>query len=218
MPATSAIYDRVVSQTQGDAEWLAVRCGCVSSSRIAAVTAKRQRGTGELAARTDYRQDLVIERLTGNSTDSYVSPAMEWGVETEPLARAAYEIKTSATVERVGFVLHPTIKWAGASPDGLVADDGLVEIKCPNSSTHLSYIMGRVVPEEYRPQIMWQMAVCEREWCDFVSYDPRLPENLQLFVCRMQRDDAAIAEMEKEVIKFIGEVEQTLEQLQAVQS
>jgi predicted phage-related endonuclease len=138
---------------------------------------------------------------------------MEWGVETEPLARAAYEVATGNLVDQVAFVDHPTIKWFGCSPDGLVGDDGLVEIKCPQSTTHLEYLEADQPPKKYIPQMMAQMACTGRKWCDFVSFDPRLPDGLQLFIVRVNADDKYILAMENEVTEFLAEVEATVASL-----
>lgn len=198
---------------QGSPEWFAARKGCVTGSHIADVVMKRKRGEGELAVRHNYKMQLVAERLSGLTTTTFVSSDMEWGTKTEPLARAAYEINRDTAVDRIGFVYHPTIKWAGASPDGLIGDLGLCEIKCPKTETHLEYILADIVPVEYRPQMYWQMECCEREYDDFISYDPRLPENLQLFVCRLERDADIQAEMRSEVEKFLSEVEDIIKSL-----
>jgi putative phage-type endonuclease len=201
----SRLPNNFLDVDQQTPEWLAARIGCVTASRVKDVVAKLKNGK-ESAARTSYKLELLTEALTGRATEHYVSQAMDFGSENEPLARTTYEIAKGVEVERVGFVLHPTIKRAGASPDGLVGEDGLVEIKVPNTTTHLSYVIGEVVPEEYKPQMMWQMACADRDWCDFVSYDPRLPEDFGLFVVRYQRDEDVIKEMEFAVQTFINEL------------
>jgi putative phage-type endonuclease len=198
--------------TQGSPEWFQTRCGRVTASRIADVMAKLKNG-GESASRAKLKMQLVAERLTQTMTENYVSPAMEWGITNEPLARTEYEMRTEQDVRVVGFVLHPVIEWSGASPDGCVGADGLIEIKCPNTVTHLDYYIAGVPPKEYQPQMLWQMACTGRAWCDFVSYDPRLPEKWRLFIVRFERDEQRIAEMEAEVRKFLGEVEETLKTL-----
>ena len=196
---------------QQSAEWYAARVGKVTASRIADVMATIK--SGEAAARANYRAELIAERLTGNSGESFTSAAMERGIELEPFARAAYEAHKVIMVDQVGFIDHPSIEWSGASPDGLVGDVGLIEIKCPNTSTHIGYLTAGVVPSKYQPQMLWQMACTDREWCDFVSYDPRLPGNLSLFVVRFERDDKRIKEMESEVKRFLEEVEETVARL-----
>ena len=204
---------RVVDCEQGSPEWLQARCGLVTASRISDVLAKIK--SGEAASRADYRDEIVVEVLTGvPQANFFTSREMRWGTEQEVFARAAYEAHHEVMCDRVGLVLHPTIEHAGASPDGLVGDLGLVEIKCGKSMTHLSYLRGGVVPPKHIPQMLWQLACCPgREWCDFVSYDPRLPPDLQLFCVRLMRDDVRIAAMEVEVQKFIDEAYQEAAEL-----
>ena len=205
---------KVIDFPQGSLDWLASRAGKVTASRIADVMAKIK--TGEAAARRDYKAQLVAEILTGRpQEDGYINAEMQFGIDTEPLARAAYEADTGDLVEQCGLVLHPTIDRSAASPDGLVSDSGLVEIKCPKVATHLNYLLDGVVPSKYQPQMLWQMACCEREWNDFVSFRPDLPPALQLFKVRFPRDDKRIAEMEAEVKTFIAEVDALLERLNA---
>jgi putative phage-type endonuclease len=202
----------LVEVEQGTAEWLQMRTGCVTGSRVADVMAKLKRKDGEAQSRADYKAQIVSEILTGRAADHYVSPAMEWGKENEIFARGVYEVEVGS-IEPVGFALHSKIARFGASPDGLVGTDGLVEFKCPNTSTHIDYILAGVVPAEYQWQMLAEMACAERQWCDFVSYDPRLPKRLQLFVRRLERDDSRIAEMEAEVVKFLAEVDELIAKL-----
>lgn len=207
---------KVIDFPQGSEEWKAARAGVVTASRMEDVLAKIK--TGEAADRRDYKTQLVAEILTGMPQDNgYVSAEMQWGIEHEPFAKGAYEAGRRIFVDRVGLVMHPEIARAGASPDGLVEGNGLIEIKCPKTATHLQYLLAGTVPTKYQPQMLWQMACTEREWCDFVSYDPRLPEHLQLFVVRFHRDDKRIADMTTEVKQLIGEVEQIVAMLRAVQ-
>jgi putative phage-type endonuclease len=194
---------------QGSAEWFAQRIGKVTASRVADVIAKTK--TGYSTSRDNYMAQLVCERMTGVVAESYSNAAMQHGTDTEPLARAAYEAHADVLVDEVAMIAHPTIEAAGASPDGLVGDDGLVEIKCPNTATHLETLRTKKVPTKYNIQMQWQMASTGRKWCDFVSFDNRLPEHLQLFVVRVKRDDAFIAELEQEVSKFIKELDATVE-------
>lgn len=194
-------------------EWFAARCGKVTASRVADVIAKTKSGYG--AGRANYMADLVVERLTGQKAQGFSNAAMEWGVEQEPAARAAYSAKTGILVEEVGFIDHPTVAMSGASPDGF-AEEGLVEIKCPNTATHLEYVLAQLPPLKYFTQMQWQMACTGRPWCDFVSYDPRLPERLQLLVVRVPRDDEYIAMLETEVAKFLAELDDKLNQLEKV--
>lgn len=196
----------IVDIQQQSPEWLQMRHGAVTASRVADVMAKLKNGA-DSAARGAYKAELLCERLTHMTYEHYVSPSMQWGIDNEPLAKASYEIATGNAISSGGLALHPRIKWLMASPDGLVHDDGLVECKCPNTSTHLNYVLAGVVPAEYQLQMLCQMACAERQWCDFVSYDPRLPDSLQLFIRRFERDDVRIAKMEAEVEKFIGEIE-----------
>ena len=197
---------------QGTEEWHQIRLGKVTASRVADVMSKVK--TGESAGRKNYKMDLVVERLTNSPTSSFSSPAMQWGTETEPLARMAYEAKFGLFVDQVAFCNHPTIKNFGCSPDGVVGD-GLIEIKCPNTTTHIEYLMGGIPPAKYVPQMQTQMACTGARWCDFVSFDPRLPSELQLIVIRLNRDDAYIQEIEAEVKQFLEEVEQIYSQLKA---
>jgi len=194
-------------------EWFAARAGKVTASRVADVIAKTK--TGYSASRANYLADLVVERLTGKPAATFSNAAMEWGVEQEPAARAAYSAKTGILVEEVGFIDHPTVAMSGASPDGF-AEEGLVEVKCPNTSTMLEYILDGKPPQKYVTQMQWQMACTNRPWCDFVSFDPRLPERLQLLVVRVPRDDEYIAMLETEVTKFLAELDDKLNQLEKV--
>jgi putative phage-type endonuclease len=189
---------------QGSAEWHNLRLGKVTASKVADVIARTK--TGYAATRANYAAQLITERLTGLPTESFTNAAMQWGTEKEPEARAAYEFNRAETVIEVAFVPHPTIGETGASPDGLVGDDGLVEIKAPNTATHIETLLGGTVPGKYITQMQWQMACTGRKWCDFVSYDPRMPEAMQFFCQRVMRDDAFIADAEKEVIAFLNEV------------
>lgn len=190
---------------QGSAEWLQERCGCVTASSICYIVTGEAKGKNS-NSRLKYKLQLLSEIITGRSTEHYVSVAMDWGTENEPLARTSYEMASGVDVEQIGYVRHPSIPRSGCSPDGLVGDDGLVEIKCPNTTTHLQYLLAEVVPGDYKPQMFWQMACTGRQWCDFVSYDPRLPSDFGLFIIRLQRDEKVIAEMEAEVTRFIAEV------------
>jgi len=193
-------------------DWYAARLGKVTASRVADVIAKTK--TGYSASRDNYMADLIVERLTGQKASTFTNAAMERGVEQEPHARAAYSARTGELVEQVGFIDHPSIQMSGASPDGLVGDDGLVEFKCPATATHLDTLLAGEVPSKYIPQMQWQMACTGRPWCDFVSYDPRLPEHLRMFVKRVERDDAYIKMLESKVTKFLTELEEKLTQLQ----
>jgi putative phage-type endonuclease len=193
--------------------WFAARAGKVTASRISDVLARTKSGWG--AGRKNYAAQLVAERLTGTVEPSYCNAAMQWGTDTEPHAREAYCQHMLCAVEEVAFVDHPTIAMAGASPDGLIGDDGLVEIKCPGTATHIETLLGGSIPDKYRLQMLFQMACTGRQYCDFVSFDPRLPETMRLFVQRLPRDDAEIAEVEREVAAFLAEIDETVAQLRA---
>ncbi len=196
---------------QGTPEWHAMRLGKVTASRVADLMAKTKTGWG--ASRANYAAQLVCERLTGVAADTYQNDAMRWGVENEPLARAAYEFRTDQTVTMVSFIDHPRIAMSGASPDGLVGDKGLVEIKCPNSATHIDTLLNATVPAKYVLQMQWQMACTGREFCDFVSFDPRLPEAMRMFHATVYRDQQVITELEREVEVFLAEVDDTIKRL-----
>jgi putative phage-type endonuclease len=189
---------------QGSPEWLALRIGKVTASRVADVIAKTK--TGVSASRAKYAGELIAERLTNVPAERYTNGAMAWGKEQEPNARKAYEFYRDTDVVEIAFVLHPTIGDSGASPDGLVDVDGLIEIKCPDTHTHIETLLNKDVPAKYITQMMWQMACTGRKWCDFVSFDPRLPESMQFFCQRVHRDDEFIAELEREVVSFLNEV------------
>ena len=197
---------------QRTTEWHTARLGKVTASRVADVIAKTKTGYG--ASRANLMADLIVERLTGQPASTFTNAHMEWGTEQEPHARAAYSARTGELVEEVGFIDHPRIVNSGASPDGLVGDEGLVEFKCPATATHLDTLLAGEVPSKYISQMQWQMACTTRAWCDFVSYDPRLPEHLRMFVKRVERDDAYIKMLETEVTKFLTELEEKLTQLQ----
>jgi len=192
-------------------EWFTARLGKVTASRVADVIAKTK--TGYSASRDNYMAQLICERLTGQKGESFTNAAMEWGTQTEPLARSAYENARSLLVKEVGFINHPRIEMSGASPDGFVADDGLVEIKCPNTATHIDTLLSGKVPTKYITQMQWQMLCCQRKWCDFVSFDNRLPEHLQLFVQEVEFDPEYAAMLEKEVVLFLTELDNKVAKL-----
>ena len=194
-------------------DWFTARLGKVTASRVADVIAKTKSGYG--AGRANYMADLVVERLTGQKASSFSNAAMEWGTEQEPHARAAYSAKTGIMVEEVGFIDHPTVAMSGASPDGF-AEEGLIEVKCPNTATHLEYVLAELPPLKYFTQMQWQMACTGRPFCDFVSFDPRLPERLQLLVVRIPRDDDYIKMLEQEVTVFLQELDDKLNKLEKV--
>ena len=201
---------------QGSGEWFQARLGCLTASRVADAIAKLKRKDGEAASRYKMKLELACERLTGKVTDNFISPFMQQGTEREPIARAEYEMRNGVYVSTIGFVYHPRIEWAGCSPDGLVGDSGLIEIKCPKVETHLEYLLGEGIPDKYLPQMLWQLACTGREWNDFVSYHPDMPEDLQLFVKRLPLNDeakATIAAMELEAEQFLAEVKEMVEKI-----
>lgn len=198
---------------QGTAEWFNARIGCVTASRVADAVNFLKSGKSS-QRREDYKMELLTEILTGVPAEHYVSPAMDFGIQNEPLGREAYQQARGVELSSIGFVTHPHIKRAGASPDALLIDQQiLVEIKVPNTVTHLRYLIDGVVPEQYVPQITWQLACTGYKACDFVSYDPRLPEDFSLFIVRHERDEKAIAAMEAGVLDFQAELHAMLEKL-----
>ena len=197
-------------------EWFAQRCGKATASRISDIVAKTK--SGYSTSRANYMAQLVVERMTNQVAESYTNAAMEWGIENEGFARANYESKMNLLVTETGAIDHPTILKSAASPDGLVVDIdngslGCLEIKCPNTAQHISTLLGEEVAKKYYDQMQWQMACTGRYWCDFVSYDPRMPKELQLFIKRIVRDDKYIAELEGEVIQFLAEVDDKVNKL-----
>lgn len=193
----------VIDCKQGSEEWLAARCGMVTASNINCIMSKKENSK----TRNDYKNRLADEIITGKYDENrFISDAMLWGIEHEDEAKNAYSLHSGNAVENVGFVIHPFIPKAGASPDGLVGSDGLLEIKCPNTETHLKYIKEGRIPPRYVNQITFQLACTNRDWVDFVSFDPRSPDGEKIFVKRMERDEESICNIEQEVIKFLEEV------------
>jgi len=197
-------------------EWFAQRCGKATASRISDIVAKTK--SGYSTSRANYMAQLVVERMTNQVAESFTNSAMEWGIENEGFARANYESKMNLLVTETGAIDHPTIPMSAASPDGLVVDKdnaslGCLEIKCPNTAQHISTLLGEEVAKKYYDQMQWQMACTGRYWCDFVSFDPRMPKELQLFIKRVPRDDKYIAELEGEVIQFLKEVDDKVNKL-----
>lgn len=199
---------------QRSSEWHQARLGKLTASRIADATAKTKTGWG--ASRANLMAELVVERLTGQPAERFVNGAMQHGIDTEPEARAAYEFELGVTVTEVGFLDHPSIDMAGASPDGLVSDEGLVEIKCPQSAQHIETLLTKSVPDKYIKQMQWQMACTGRKWCDFVTYDPKMPQELQLWVFRVMRSDKIIEELEKEARAFLAQLDEQVAALRAL--
>jgi putative phage-type endonuclease len=197
---------------QGSPEWVAIRLGRATGSRISDVLAQGKSGAPS-ASRANYRAQLVAERLTGVLVEGFTSEAMERGKEVEADARRAYSFRTGYQITEAGFYQHPTIEMSGASPDGLVGDDGVVEFKCPNTATHIDTLRGGIISKSYRDQILWEMACTGRQWCDFVSFDPRLPESMSLHIRRITLDAERLAEVEKEVRLFLREVDEAVSEL-----
>ena len=198
---------------QGSLEWHAMRCGKVTASRVADI--QRKGKSGPSLTRQRYLGELVAERLTGVVASSFKSADMEWGNATEAEAREAYAFYHGADLTPVDFVDHPSIPMCGASPDHLVSNDGLLEIKCPATHTHIATLLGDEIDRDYMIQMQWQMACTGRLWCDWVSYDPRLPEDMRMEVRRVPRDDEMITELTGHVVKFLADVASTVEALEA---
>ncbi len=190
---------------QRSSEWFAARMGKATASHMGEIMAKTKSGYG--AGRLNYMVQMLCERLTGEVAEHYVSAPMQWGIDNEAYAISEYELVSGSMVESCGFYDHPTIPMSGASPDGLIGTDGLIETKCPNTANHIKTLLGEGIKKDYLLQMQWQMDTTGRAWCDFVSYDPRLPANLQLYIERVERDDAFIAEIRQEVILFLGDAD-----------
>ena len=196
---------------QRSESWYAARCGSLGASQLNEALATTKSGWG--ASRENIKNRIIAERLTGVVEPSYVSKPMQRGIEMEDAARKAYEAHTGVFVDEMGIAYHPVLKHTHASPDGLVGDDGLIEIKVPNTTTHIETLRTKKAPAKYINQMMWQMRCTGRQWCDFVSYDDRVPESMRLFVVRVERDEKVIAELEKKVADFLTEVEREIERL-----
>lgn len=200
-----------MNEIQGTDNWFAARLGKATASKIGDILSKGK--DGESITRRNYRMMLVCERLTGLKAEGYTSTHMERGTALEPLARASYEVFKNVMVDEVGFIPHPVIEMSGASPDGLVGYEGLIEIKCPTAGNHIETILSGKAPTKYISQMQWQMACTSRAWCDFVSYCPEVGDNIELFIVRVVRDDEYIAVAEKAVVAFLKEVSETYNQL-----
>jgi putative phage-type endonuclease len=200
---------------QGSEPWFQMKCGFIGASRISDIMSNGKNGA-ESTGRANYRAQLVCERLTGCVTDSFGNAYTQRGTEDEGAARECYSFVTGYEVEQTSFLFHPALPFAGCSPDGLIGTDGLVEIKRKIPAIHIDYIFKNRVPPEYTKQMLWQLAVTGRQWNDFCSYCPELPENMQLFTCRMYRDEVAISAMESAVIAFQESVEQMISDLKRI--
>jgi len=199
---------------QGTEEWLNARLGFVTGSRIIDIM-PGVKGKYR-ASRGNYMAEKVIEILTKKPTVHFVSETMQWGTDNEPLARSSYEAVTENFVDEDGFIIHPTIPNLGASPDGIVDPDGCIEIKCPNTATHLTTLLTGNIKRDYIMQMQCEMMCINRQWCDFVSFDPRMPANLQLYIKRIERDETLIMEIEYEVKKFQDELQFMLEKIKGI--
>ncbi|MDI1222946.1 lambda exonuclease family protein [Acinetobacter sp.] len=195
---------------QRSEDWHADRCGKVTASRVKDIDAKPQKGK----ALNAISLTILTERLTGVQEETPTTKAMQWGIDQEPYAVAAYENETCNFVISTGLIDHPSIENCGASPDGLVGKDGQIEVKCPTPSVHLNTLLLQEIPSEHLPQITLQLACTRREWCDFVSYCPLLPEHLQIVVIRVYAKDLDIAGIEMAVIKFNQTIFKALQQLE----
>lgn len=199
---------------QGTEAWREARRGRLTASRFQEAIATLKNG-GWGASRDNYMAELIAERLTGVTAESYTSAAMQWGTDHEPQAKAAYAFRQDAPVKDVGFIQHPKIPLSGASCDSIVGRVGIAEYKCPNTATHMDYLLGKSIDLRYITQMHWQMACLpERKWCDFVSFDPRLPEKIRLFIRRVPRDDKIIARLEHEACIFLGELSSRIADLE----
>lgn len=203
-----------IDVAQGSDDWHKHRCGSLGASQVHDVLAKTK--SGYTAARANTKARMVAERLTGLTQETFKSSAMQWGNDTEPQARSAYEFITGKRVQVVGMFKLANLAGSHASPDGLVDNDGLIEIKCPNTATHIETLKTEKIDPKYITQMQWQMALTDREWCDFVSYDPRMPEDLSLFIKRVPRDPQAIADLMKQVEEFLGEVDADIKALEEI--
>jgi putative phage-type endonuclease len=196
---------KLINAEQGSQEWLEARLGKATASRFSDIVAKTR--TGYSASRKNYMAELVTQRLTGTIPDNFSSSAMQWGTDNEPLARLAYSLESGNEVEETGFWQHDSL-MTGASPDGFVNEDGTLEIKCPNTATHIETLQTKKIPTQYYAQVQGQMWITNKFWCDFVSYDPRLPDNAQMIIIRVERDDSYVKELAEEVEKFLLEVDE----------
>lgn len=224
MQVTPALNDRIARKddgliVQGTHAWFMVRCGKVTASEVANALAIAKIGKnkgGSTEGRKTYMASIIAELLTGEpDMEGYATSSMNRGTNEEPRARAAYEIANDVDVDTVGFVLHPTIERAGSSPDGLVCTDGMLEIKNPKTKNHIAYMLTGELPEEYEPQVMFSLACTEREWCDFLSYDARMPKGLRVFCKRIYRNEPRIAEINSGVLQFLDEADEIIRQLKA---
>jgi putative phage-type endonuclease len=197
---------------QGSDAWRLARVGSLGASRLSEAIVRTKTGYG--ASRANLMAELICERLTGQPADRFVTQAMQHGTDTEPEARNAYSFYCGREVEQVGLIRHPSIERTHASPDGLIGSDGMLEVKCPQPAAHIETLLGQEIPAKYVTQMMWQMACAGRQWVDFCSYSPALPESMRVFVKRLHRDDNRIAELETEAALFLKEIDARIIQLE----
>lgn len=200
-----------MTASQRSPEWFQARCGSLGASSVHEAIAKTK--TGWSSSRANCEARLIVERITGIPQETYVNAAMQHGIDTEEQARAYYSFMTDNEVDEVGLIKHPRIAWTHASPDGLIGDEGLLELKCPQPAAHLAVLTGEPIPSKYLTQINWQMACTGRQWADFVSYSPAFPENMRMFSKRIARDDKAIGSLERQVEEFLAELDAKIEAL-----
>lgn len=194
---------------QGSVEWLAERAGMVTASKINDVMMAKT-----TAGYQNYMAQLICERLTGQPVETFKSDAMQYGNDTEPQARAFYELESGHTVEECGFIPHPTLAGSGASPDGLIGADGLVEIKCPQPAKHIKNLMGGAIDKPYALQMQWQMECTGREWCDFVSFNPTFPDHLRITIRKVEKDAEQVEAIKAAATTFLAEMESKIRALQ----
>lgn len=194
-----------MNNLQGSEDWFSARIGKITSSRVSDVMAKG-RGNEPSASRKNYMAQLLCERLTGQREETYTNAIMQRGIDLEPLAKSAYEIETGLLVQDVGFIVHPQLDYTGTSPDCLVFGNGVGEVKCPNSATHIATLQSGKADPKYHWQQQHQMWCTGRDWNDFISFDDRLPEGLQLFICRVPRNEKDIEQMADAITLFNSEL------------
>lgn len=195
-----------VEALAGTPGWLAARRGLLTASRVADAIAVLKTGKPS-ESRKKLMMELLAERMTGHAVDHYVTPAMQWGIDNQAAAISEYEAETGELVGPEVFVLHPSIDWFGATPDGLVGKDGLIEVKCPTTPKHLAYVVAGEVPDEYKPQMLCQLACTRRQWVDFVSFDPRIKSPARLFIRRFEPAHSEIERIEEQAREFLAELQ-----------
>ena len=193
-------------------EQIRQRIGCLTASRIGDVLAVKKDGK-PTAARLDYMKQLVAERMTDVAAEFYVTGDMQWGIDQEDCARQVYEAETGAIVIECGSVPHPRIEHALATPDGLVGADGMIEIKCPKTTTYVGWLLNGGVPEQHKAQMLWQIACTGRKWCDFIAFDPRIVKGPKVMIRRFEPKADEIAKIESEAVRFLDEVEALFQQV-----